>query len=159
MGMKFSNQTIMRRPMRRLGAFALIVVLGGSLGACSPRVHTRGNLPDPAKVAEMKAGDITKDEVGEILGSPSTIADFGGDVWFYISEKTETLAWFRPVVTERTVLVMRFDKEGVLSKKMQVGVDAQNKITPIDRTTPTFGNELTFLEQIIGNVRRFSGKE
>jgi len=155
MGMRFSNQTI----LRRLSALALITVLGGTLGACSPRVHIRGNLPDPAKVDEMKAGDITRDEVGEILGSPSTTANFGGDVWFYISEKTETLAWFRPKVTERTVLVMRFDKEGVLSKKMLVGVDAQNKITPIGRSTPTHGNELTFFEQIIGNVRRFSGKE
>jgi outer membrane protein assembly factor BamE (lipoprotein component of BamABCDE complex) len=127
------------------------------LSACSPRIHTRGNLPDVERVEELKPGDITKEEVAEILGSPSTVASFGNEAWLYISERTETLAWFHPEVMERNVLVLEFDKEGVLVEKMQVGLDAANKVIPSDRRTPTHGNKLTAIEQLVGNFRRFTG--
>ena len=50
---------------------AVIAMLGLVLAvsACSPRAHTRGNLPDPKKVSQLKAGDISREEVIEFLGS------------------------------------------------------------------------------------------
>ena len=127
--------------------------------ACTPRIHTSGNLPDKGKVAELKPGDITKDEVAEILGSPSTIATFGKETWFYISERTETLAWLKPEVKERHVLMLEFDKKGILTDKTEVGLDAANKVIPIDRQTPTYGSKMTVIEQIVGNFRRFTGRQ
>lgn len=131
---------------------ALVVVVG----ACSPRAHTRGNLPDPELVAQLKEGDITRDEVAEFLGSPSSVASFGDEVWFYISEQTETLAWFEPEIKERQVLALHFSKDGTLKKIETVGLDEAHKIAPVDRKTPTHGNELTVLEQMVGNFRRFT---
>ena len=142
---------------RRVASFAVAVLFVGALSACSPRIHTRGNLPDPDMVAELKAGDITKDEVAELLGSPSTIGSFGNEAWFYISERTETIAWFEPEVKERNVLVLEFDKEGVLVEKFKVGLDSANKVIPVDRRTLTHGSRLTVIKQIVGNFRRFSG--
>jgi len=142
---------------RRVASFAVALLLVSALSACSPRIHTRGNLPDPDMVAELTAGDITKEEVAELLGSPSTVASFGNEAWFYISERTEAVAWFEPEVMERNVLVLEFDKDGVLVEKIKVGLDAANKVIPVDRRTLTHGSKLTVIEQIVGNFRRFSG--
>ncbi len=142
-----------------LSTTVAVVLLAGSLMSCTPRVNTRGNLPDSELVAELVAGEITKEEVAELLGSPSTIGSFGNEAWFYISEQTETLAWFEPKVKERNVLVLEFDKEGVLIEKIQVGLDSSNKVIPIDRTTPTHGNKMTVIEQMVGDFRRFTGAE
>ena len=68
-----------------------------AVSACSPRAHTRGNLPDPKKVSQLKVGDISREEVIEFLGSPSSRASFGDEVWFYISEQTETHRAHLPV--------------------------------------------------------------
>jgi len=136
-----------------------LIALGVAVAACSPRVHTRGNLPDPELVAELKPGDITRDEVAELLGSPSSTAVFGGEIWLYISERTETLAWFEPEVMERSILVVSFDHEGILKEVETVGLDAANNVVPIDRTTPTHGSKLTFLEQMVGNLQRFGKRQ
>jgi len=143
----------------KMASVAGVLILTMGLGACSPRIHTRGNLPDVDRVAELKPGDITREEVMELIGSPSTTASFDNEAWLYISERTETLAWFKPEVKERNVLLLEFDKEGILSEKTQVGLDASNKVIPIDRRTPTHGSKLTLIEQMVGNFRRFSGKE
>lgn len=138
----------------KLGALCLIV----AIGACSPRAATRGNLPDPDLVAQLKEGDITRDEVAEFLGSPSSVAPFGDEVWFYISEQTETLAWFEPEIKDRQVLALHFDKAGTLVKIQTAGLEEGNKLAPVERKTKTHGLKLTFLEQLVGNFRRFSNK-
>ena len=138
---------------------AVIAMLGLVLAvsACSPRAHTRGNLPDPKKVSQLKAGDISREEVIEFLGSPSSRASFGDEVWFYISEQTETFAWFEPEIKKRQVLALHFDTDGTLNKIEVSGLDQANSVTPIDRKTPTHGNKMTVFEQLVGNFRRFSG--
>lgn len=136
----------------KFGALCLIV----AVSACTPRAHTRGNLPDPDLVAQLQEGDIGREEVAEFLGSPSSVTPFGEEVWFYISEQTETLAWFEPEIKNRQVLALHFDKEGTLVKIQTAGLEEGNKLVPVERQTPTHGNKLTFLEQLVGNFRRFS---
>ncbi len=146
-------------PIPKMTSIASVLILATALAACSPRIHTRGNLPDPDRVAELKPGDITREEVVELIGSPSTTASFDNEAWLYISERTETTAWFEPEVKERNVLLLEFDKDGVLTDKLHVGLDASNKLIPVDRRTPTYGSKLTIIEQMVGNFRRFTGNE
>ena len=149
----------MRRvPANRLLSRLFVLCLIAGVAACSPRAHTRGNLPDPDMVAQLKEGDITRDEVEEFLGSPSSVTPFGDEVWFYISEQTETLAWLEPEIVNRQVLALHFNKAGTLVKIETKGMDSANELEPVARKTPTHGNKLTFLEQLVGNFRRFSNK-
>ncbi len=113
-------------------------------------------MPDPDLVAQLKEGDITREEVMEFLGSPSSKTPFGEEVWFYISEQTETLAWFEPEIKQRQVLALHFNNDGTLTKIEKAGLDEAQKIAPVERTTPTHGNELTVIEQMVGNFRRFT---
>lgn len=136
----------------------VIVLVGLSVSACGlSRVVTRGNLPDPGRVAELKPGKATKDQILDSLGSPSSINSFGKETWYYISERTETVAFFRPEVLNRQVLVVEFDKTGKMTQIVSLGLDAGREVAHIKRVTPTFGQELTVLDQLLGNFRRFTG--
>jgi outer membrane protein assembly factor BamE (lipoprotein component of BamABCDE complex) len=61
-------------------------------------------------------------------------------------------------VTERQVLVVKFAKDGKVTAIETVGLDKGKEIDPVDRKTPTHGNKLTIIEQIIGNLGRFKSK-
>jgi hypothetical protein len=39
-----------------------------------------------------------------------------------------------------------------------VGLDRGQEIDPVERKTPTHGNKMTVLEQIVGNLGRFRKK-
>ena len=130
-----------------------VVVL--ALSACESRLDTRGNLLDPELVVEITPGEQTRDEVAAILGSPSSITPFGSDTWYYISPRTETFAFLAPKVTERKILVVKFDKDGKVAKVNTVGLEAGQVINPIQRKTMTHGNKMTVIEQMVGNLGRF----
>ena len=130
-----------------------VVVL--ALSACESRLDTRGNLLDPELVVEITPGEQTRDEVAAILGSPSSITPFGSDTWYYISQRTETFAFLAPKVTERKILVVKFDKDGKVAKVNTVGLEAGQVINPIQRKTMTHGNKMTVIEQLVGNLGRF----
>ena len=137
-----------------------MVALSVSLSACNvSRIDTRGNLPDPERVTELKPGEATKDDIVDSLGSPSSINTFGNETWYYISEKTETIAFLRPQVLQRNILIVEFDKKGQMAQIVSLGLDAGREITQVKRVTPTFGQELTVLDQILGNFRRFTGRK
>ncbi len=147
---------------RKTARVAGLLVSGLALcavAACVPRVETRGHLPDPELVAEIEPGETSRDEVEEILGSPSHIAVFGGETWFYISKRTETEAFFAPELKDRKVLVLKFDKEGNLIKKASLKAEDGHIVDPVDRETPTAGNDFTILDQLLGNLGRFGAPE
>ena len=129
-----------------------------SMGSCSSIVKTSGNFPDPNIVSQLEEGQITKGEVAELLGSPSTVGNFGDDSWFYINERDEQIAWFEREIKQRQVLVLRFDSKGVLREKRNIKLENGINVVPVGRTTPTYGHSLGFLDQIVGNFRRFTGK-
>lgn len=146
--------------MKSCGPSWVIVLCAVALGlsGCASRLDTRGNLLDPEKVSEIQPGELTREEVMEILGSPSSITAFGSDTWYYIAQRTETFAFFAPKVTERQVLVVKFAKDGRVTEVKTVGLDRAQEIHPVERKTPTHGNKMTVLEQIVGNLGRFKNK-
>ena len=114
-------------------------------------------LPDKELIAEIKPGQSRQEDVTRILGTPSTIAAFDKETWYYIGERTETVAFFKPDILEHKVLVVDFNKQGVVQEVKQVdSIKAGKDITPVARETPTKGKELTILQQLIGNVGRFN---
>ena len=136
-----------------MAAVALAVV------ACSPRIDSRGNLPDPDKLAEIRPGKHSRGDVAEILGSPSSIAVFDQETWYYISKRTEALAFFEPKVAERQVVIVHFDKKGVVSGVETVGLEQGRAVEPVERKTPTAGAELTIMQQLLGNMGRFNKRK
>lgn len=145
------------RPAPRLGWLLLASV--AALAACSPRIDQRGNLLDPDAVLAVQPGIQTKDQVAQLLGTPSTIATFDDKTWYYVSKRTETTAFFTPDITDQQVLVVKFDDADVVEKVQLYGMNDAYEIEPVDRTTPTYGQRLTILQQLFGNIGRFTKGE
>lgn len=142
--------------LKRTVAIGALVVGVSLLSGCLARVETRGNLPDPDLLASLDVGEISRNEVEQVLGSPSSVAMFENETWFYISERTETVAFFEPEVKERQVVIVQFDMQGVLLKVQLRGLEEGQDITPVERETPTLGNEPGILQQFFGNIGRFN---
>ncbi|MBV9829610.1 MAG: outer membrane protein assembly factor BamE [Alphaproteobacteria bacterium] len=138
-------------------AFMIAIVAAAGLCGCSARVDQRGNLPEQDKLAEIHAGSTTQDQVRKILGTPSSTGIFDNASWYYISKKTEQVAFLDPDTTDQQVYVINFDGRGVVRsvdhKTLQDGRD----IVSAPGATPAPGRELTFVEQVLGNIGRFGG--
>ena len=147
------------RPTARLGLAAALIVLGAATAACAPRIDTRGNAIHIEAVKTIEPNVHTRDHVLQLLGSPSSRTTFGDDVWYYISERTETTAFFTPEVVERQVIAIHFDKHGVVKSIDTLGKESAENVEPVDRTTPTAGNSLGVIEQLLSNVGRFNRKK
>ena len=132
-----------------------VIVFLIMLQSCSNKTIITGNLPDPDLLANIEVGQVSKNEVLELLGSPSTKATFNDNDWYYVSEKISTRAFFHPEVINRKVLIIQFDKREIVKKIKQLSLKDGVKIEMVDRITPTAGKEMTILKQIFGNVGRF----
>jgi outer membrane protein assembly factor BamE (lipoprotein component of BamABCDE complex) len=138
--------------------FSIVAVMLSAviLSACSADVAQRGNLPEHAKLAEIHPGSTTKAQVTKLLGSPSSVGVFNDRSWYYISRKTEQTAFFKPDVLDQEVYVVSFNNAGIVDRIEHKTLKNGEAITPVARTTPAPGRELTFLEQILGNIGRFN---
>lgn len=141
---------------KKFSALGLVLGAGLMVSACSSQYATRGNLPDPERVTEIIPGEVHARDVAEILGTPSTFSTFGGESWYYISERVEYYAFLEPKILDRHVLQVKFDKEGLVEWVQDNDDQNVRQMEFVDRQTPTAGNEITFFEQIFGNIGRFN---
>jgi len=133
---------------------AASLVLGAA--ACSPIIDNRGNLPTAEQLAQIEPGKTTRDEVQALLGSPSATLLYGDERWQYIATKSETVAFFKPKVLDRNVVSITFDQAGKVKDVVTKGLEDGQKLEIVDRETPTAGKEMSILEQMVGNIGRFS---
>ena len=127
--------------------------------ACETRIETRGHVPDPQTLAKIKLDGMSRDKVIELLGSPSNIATFNNEIWYYITRRTETTTFYEPKTIDQKIIIVAFDETGLVTQVNEYGFDVLRSIDPVTRVTPTAGKKLGFLEQIIGNVGRFRQKD
>lgn len=123
--------------------------------ACAPRVANRGNNPDSETLAQIVPGESNRQDVAEIIGVPSVTSTFDSNEWYYVSQRSESEAWFKPEIKERKVLVVRFDERGTVKDMETMTLADGYQVAPVERVTPTAGNEITFLGQMFGNFGRF----
>lgn len=126
-----------------------------AMTACTPTQATRGNIVEDYRIAEIVPGVSTRTSVLQSLGSPSTQAPFDENIWYYIGQKTEKSGIFDPKVVDKKIVVVAFNNEGVVQAIDKVNAD-QIDVPHVRRKTPTSGNEITVMQQLLGNVGRFN---
>ena len=63
---------------------------------------------------------------------------------------------FEPKIVDRHVVAVEFDETGVVKEVRQYDEQDGRRIDPVERVTPTAGNEMTILDQFFGNLGRFN---
>ena len=144
-------RTASKLPQLR-GAAILALALGAA--ACNPIADNLGNRTLKENVEQIQVGRSSKNEVVRLLGSPSNVAAFDANTWYYISARQVQYAFLKPRVTEQNVLAIRFDESGVVREMKQLGLQDSQATTYVDRTTPTRGGEPGLLRSLYDTVMR-----
>jgi outer membrane protein assembly factor BamE (lipoprotein component of BamABCDE complex) len=141
--------------MKRILVLSAAVSAMIILGACAPRVATIGNAPRKDQLAKVKPGQ-TREQVRQALGSPSSVAMFDKNIWYYISKREESYAFFKPRVKEQKVLIVRFTDTGHVREVKRLSLADARDVKYVDQETPTLGREdgvLTSLMRILTDQR------
>src|SRR3546814_20097972 len=104
-----------------------------ALSACGSGVQLRGNTPDPEDVAVIKAGVQSRQDVVDLLGSPSAVSTFEDRKWYYIGQKTQEIAFMKPEVVERQLLAITFDETGHVEGTKHFGLADEQESEPGER--------------------------
>ena len=139
---------------------AACLLLASLLGACSalqasPQV--RGNRVDAAQLKDLVPGTSTRVDVTSLIGSPTAKAAFDDNTWIYISEVTQPRVGRIQGVKSQDVVEMTFDDGGVLRNISHMSQADAQPVTVVARTTPSPGSESSFMQQLLGNIGKFSG--
>ena len=95
----------------------------------------------------------TQEQVLIVLGTPSTVATVSGEAFYYISQKTHRSAAFIPdTVVDQRVVAVYFDKSRRVSKLANYGMKDGRIFDFYSQTTPTGGQELSYLRNILKSV-------
>ncbi len=87
------------------------------------------------------------------LGSPSTTANYGGDVFYYISQTRSRAAAFLPdKVVDQRVVAVYFDSKDQVKQIADYGLQDGKVFDFVSRTTPTGGVDQTFIQQILSGA-------
>ena len=144
----------LRSASRALASTALVLLLA----ACTWPQEVRGNLPEADAVAAVQAGKSSKADVTRLMGSPSTIASFDNNTWYYISRRLQRETLQDPELLEQRVYVVTFDDKGIVTG-LQTHLNDEHDVAMIPRATPAPGKELSFIEQLLGTFGRFGGAD
>lgn len=126
-----------------------------ALGGCSATKYVRGYTPDEKLVKSIRPQVDTHDSVQSMLGSPTTVATFDNDNWYYFSKKSERLAFFKEDITEIDIIAVTFDDEGYVTAVNRYSLDDLNRFDPVSDKTKTQGRELSFIQELFSNIGRF----
>lgn len=146
----------LRFPSRMRALKPAAAAVFAALSACTPIVANLGYVFDEETLNKVAIGSSNKETVRSIMGSPSTIASVDGATYFYISSKIETNTYRKPVVTDRRIVAIYFDENGIVSDIGGYGLEDGNIVAFVERVTPTRGRELGLLTQLFGNLGRFN---
>lgn len=130
-----------------------------SLAACGQDITRQGYIPDAQTVSDVEIGLDNEASVQTLLGSPSHKAAFsldGSSAWYYIGTTLQQRAFLTPVPLERTILAVYFDDSNTVTDIKRFGLEDGRVVDFESRTTPTSGKELSFLDQLFGNIGRFN---
>jgi outer membrane protein assembly factor BamE (lipoprotein component of BamABCDE complex) len=84
---------------------------------------------------------------------------FDDETWYYISAHTTQYAFYPNHELDRTVYAISFDDRGILKDIRKLGLEDGQRVDIASRETPTKGREFSLIEQLIGNLGRFSGPQ
>jgi len=111
---------------------------------------------DADQLKQLVPGVSTQADATALLGSPTAKATFEPNTWLYIGQMTRPVVGGTLAVLSQNVVELRFDDRGVLRGLQTLDKANGLPVTVVARTTPSPGTEASVLQQLFGNVGRFT---
>ena len=125
----------------RLCVAALVLALGTTLGGCfMTQTYQRGYVIPEGALDQVPLG-ASQEQVLIVFGTPSTVATISGEVFYYISQRTEQTSFLPQKETDRRVIAVYFDKNRKVERLANYGIRDGKLFDYVSRTTPSGGEQ------------------
>lgn len=132
-----------------ISLFLLIIVAG-----CQT-IDVRGQFVGDEAIRRINLEKPNKEQVTDMIGSPTYIPDYSLDTWYYIQRSVARKAWLTPKVVEQRILRVNFSRDRVT--EAIILNDGQNEeIVAVSTYTKTYGTEQTGIQKFVKNLGRFN---
>ena len=116
-------------------------------------------MPLENAIQKLVVGESSKGDILLSLGEP-LVSDEGPPFsLMYIQQEYETKAFFKPKVKNRVIVQLIFDNRSVLSKVNYLDDKSANSVRIEKEIVKSEGRQLTFWQQMFGNVGNFSSAQ
>jgi outer membrane protein assembly factor BamE (lipoprotein component of BamABCDE complex) len=144
--MRRSLRTFVPSP-RALTRPALVIAAGLLVAGCFTQTYQRGYVLQEGALEQVPLG-ASQEQVLIVLGTPSTVATVSGEVFYYISQKTSQTSFLPQKVVDQRVVAVYFDKNRRVERVANYGLKDGKVFDFIGRTTPSGGQELSYLTYV-----------
>jgi outer membrane protein assembly factor BamE (lipoprotein component of BamABCDE complex) len=129
---------------RGLRTTAVVVLLCAVMGGCGEQFQ-KGYILPPGALEQIPIG-ASQDQVLIVMGTPSTVATLNGEVFYYISQRSERpIAFMTDRIVDQRVIAVYFDKNRQVRRLANYGMKDGMIFDFISRTTPTSGQEINYV--------------
>ena len=115
-------------------------------------VHNLKKKSDKLELQSTNTNDVIRD-----LGIPSTKSTFDNDVWIYLERKitsSELKTLGRKKLLLNDVLILDFNKRGILVKKEFLTMDDMNDYTMVEDNTQVLNRRTSFVSTALTSLRQ-----
>ena len=139
--------------VKAAGLAVLLAAGFAGLGGCVSVRSSHGYVLERGESHfRIEKGGDTKESVLAKYGEPSTKGAFDENYWYYMASQDSARAFFKPKTTVRQITAVKFDASGVVEDARSLSVEDGYKVRFVSRETPSRGKEMSFWEQLLGNV-------
>ncbi len=136
------------RRYRSLRSAAFAIVIATLLAGCFTQTYQRGYLLPDGALEQVQLG-ISQEQVLIILGTPSTVATVSGEVFYYISQKSQQTSFLPQREVDRRVIAVYFDQDRRVARLANYGIRDGRVFDFVSRTTPSSGKELNYVRYML----------
>lgn len=133
--------------------FLLIIFL--FLSGCQS-IDVRGQFVSDDAINEINTKKLNKDQVAELIGSPTYIPEYSPNNWYYIQRSQAKRAWFDPKVVEQRIVKISFKTDGKLIEAGLLSDVHEEDIVIEKNYTKTKGTEQNGIQKFVKNIGRFN---
>jgi outer membrane protein assembly factor BamE (lipoprotein component of BamABCDE complex) len=135
-------------------SFLVILFL---LASCTT-IQITGQYLDDRDLESLRLSQTNKQEVTQILGSPTFIAEQNSNTWYYVGRSLKTGPLSKPKLVQQKLVQLSFDSNHRLID-VKTKIDDDDKILSFDQeSTFTHGKSGSALQHFIKNFGRFNSK-
>ena len=143
------------RYAKGMGLFAGLLALAVGAG-CAADVDPRGHILEDSDLQVVQVGTSGRGDVASLFGTPTILPLSGDASWYYVGAEVRRFAFYRPEILERQVVVIRFDENDIVTGMEFYTLEDGQEIALIEEKTPSRGRDIGILQEIFGNIGRFT---
>ena len=152
--MKKYNKVFMNKKLKYIYHLAFVFFLSIMLINCEAKVSSHGKVIESHNYNKLEIGKSDVYDVIRILGKPSFMGAFGSRKFYYDRFILEKVVASKTNIQKRKLYILTFDENNVLESINLNDENNDNDLEIISEKTPTPGDKITVIEQVLSNLRK-----